>query len=588
MDRNEIDKNIKKTYELAVSNVDEDALSLEHILKQTVAKRNDFIQSNRNSFSLLEQKAIEFMLSQIHEGDDPDKTYFFNFHDFYKLIGRKSSYKVASFTVFKIQMQELADKSIYVDTKDGKYSILVRLFNRLITDNYNCGMAFTIHPDARPYLMDLIKQQKENKKYYSSHTLASISWMKCKYSLMMYDLLKTYSNNPQWKFNIGYTRGENGEIIFDGTKEINLYYRLSNPMRDKKTKKEICKFPLSWSNVGNFKRDVLEPTCAEICEYTDLDVRYEFSTTTVEGIKKRKRSAVIFFIRKKTATEKKDTFLKIKNKYDIVDNGYQPTLQDVFPETFVDNDIINQKNKDVENIADNIIENFKPFNNNEELDIIDVSAVSIEPNTNHSNLNEEENINNDNTGVKRIIEAEYNKINNKCDKDQYINSSGSLYNAKKELNKNMDPKASISVSASVSTVCRYKNMYDKLKKDLSVRQVEKLFDLVKETYFFEQKVIYETWAQEIWADNFVSHYYTSIKADEDNTKTTIFNRLKDCLLKDYDNFADKVSARLNMIICDKPMTEEQYYDEHPDAIMRNAMQEKEYIMRLEEEANGNL
>ncbi len=52
-------------------------------------------------------------------------------------------------------------------------------------------------------------------------------------------------------------------------------------------------------------------------------------------------------------------------------------------------------------------------------------------------------------------------------------------------------------------------------------------------------VPYESW--ELWACDFVGHYMDHIKATPEATKTTEFQRLVNCIEKDYDHFAEKVN-----------------------------------------------
>ena len=47
--------------------------------------------------------------------------------------------------------------------------------------------------------------------------------------------------------------------------------------------------------------------------------------------------------------------------------------------------------------------------------------------------------------------------------------------------------------------------------------------------------------REMWAIDFVSYYYEKIQATKKDTKTTTFNRLYDSIIKDYDNYSNKVN-----------------------------------------------
>lgn len=49
--------------------------------------------------------------------------------------------------------------------------------------------------------------------------------------------------------------------------------------------------------------------------------------------------------------------------------------------------------------------------------------------------------------------------------------------------------------------------------------------------------------RETWAIDYVSYYYEKIMATAKDTKTTVFNRLYDCVIKDYDNYAVQVNEK---------------------------------------------
>ena len=48
--------------------------------------------------------------------------------------------------------------------------------------------------------------------------------------------------------------------------------------------------------------------------------------------------------------------------------------------------------------------------------------------------------------------------------------------------------------------------------------------------------------KEMWAIDFISYYYDKIKATEDDTRTTPYRRLLDCVVKDYDGYAEQLTT----------------------------------------------
>lgn len=63
--------------------------------------------------------------------------------------------------------------------------------------------------------------------------------------------------------------------------------------------------------------------------------------------------------------------------------------------------------------------------------------------------------------------------------------------------------------------------------------------------------------KEMWAIDFIDYYYDKIKATEDETRTTTYRRLLDCVTKDYDIYAE----RLDTYDDDSLMDESAYTDE---------------------------
>ena len=48
--------------------------------------------------------------------------------------------------------------------------------------------------------------------------------------------------------------------------------------------------------------------------------------------------------------------------------------------------------------------------------------------------------------------------------------------------------------------------------------------------------------REMWAIDFIDYYYNKIKATEEETRTTPYRRLLDCVMKDYENFAARLTT----------------------------------------------
>ena len=94
------------------------------IRHSTVVKSNDLIQKSRFSLSLLQQRILLYLISQITPVDDDFKLYEFSIAEFCKVCG--ISYNGRSYNEIKAIIKEIADKSVWITLADGKTETLVR------------------------------------------------------------------------------------------------------------------------------------------------------------------------------------------------------------------------------------------------------------------------------------------------------------------------------------------------------------------------------------------------------------------------------------------------------------------------------
>ena len=288
--------------------------SLEKARKRLVARDNSLIQDGRFSLSLMEEKAILYMVSKIQPNDEPGKRYSFDCKEFQSLLNWSEE---ASYFNIKIMLQNLGDASIWVRRKiDGRdKDILVRWFNIVHLDPGNRDIEISFHEDIWPYLLDL----KENR--YTSYKFQDIALMQHKYTLKIFDLLKSYQNNRKWVF-------ENGT----GT-EHDLQIKIADTGIDRKTRKAVPQIPEGWSNWSIFKRDVLDPAVKEINTYTALKVAYEGKKFDIHKRKTRAIRTIEFYIAPKTIPEQERTDAVIDAEYHEIENEeryHQMTVEEMF------------------------------------------------------------------------------------------------------------------------------------------------------------------------------------------------------------------------------------------------------------------
>ncbi len=277
--------------------------------RRSVAKRNDMIQRGRSSLTLVENKAVLYLLSKVKPDDQPNTEYRFNCEEFYAITNNRSQ----SYTGLKNMLKAIADKSWFIDDADG-ITKLVRWFNivHLEQDRGTRYATITFHQDLWPYILDLNGQYEREGLHYTMYRLQNISLMKHRFSDKIYELLKTYENRRTWIFELG-----------TGTANDLQVHLAPTVVEDKKTRKAISVIPKSWSKFTFFDRDVLRPAKEEINRYTDLMIDYEGLQTDLHGVKHRKIVAVRFVITEKTQDQKTVTERLIEHEYAVNEDARQ-------------------------------------------------------------------------------------------------------------------------------------------------------------------------------------------------------------------------------------------------------------------------
>lgn len=295
--------------------------SLRDSRNNLVAKDNRLIQNSRMSLGLLENKAILYLISKIQPEDKVGKKYIFNCKEFQALLNWNSE---ASYQNVKIMLQNLGDKSIWIDgeIEGRKKDILVRWFDIVHLDPGNGDIEISFHQDMLPFLIELNKNLESDGSYFTSYRLQNVTLMKHHYSPRIYELLKSYQyNNKKWTF-------ENGT----GT-EYDLQRRIADTVLDKKTREAIPQIPNGWSNWAIFKRNVLDIAVEEINKYTDIKVAYEGKKEDIHHRKTRGIQTIEFYMVKKTEPEQRETDQIIDDEYTFVEdkhNYHQTQTEELF------------------------------------------------------------------------------------------------------------------------------------------------------------------------------------------------------------------------------------------------------------------
>lgn len=242
-------------------------------LGQKVVKGNELIQRAKSDLTVVELKLISYVVSLIKPTDNEFQKYEIKISDFCELTGTRSN---NIYKEFKRLIDSLDDKAFWIKTNDQYLKF--RWFSES-TYMINKGtIQVVLNSQIKKYLFDL-------KKNYTSYELYNVMAFKSKYSIRLYEILKSYAYKSPIEFNIEDIKATLGASKYSAYKD--------------------------------FKKRVLLVAVDEINTYTDLQVTYDcidsFGTimTTSTG---RKIASIKFHISHKQPLEKYAAYLKVLDK----------------------------------------------------------------------------------------------------------------------------------------------------------------------------------------------------------------------------------------------------------------------------------
>lgn len=148
-----------------------------------VAKSNEIIQKSRYKLSITQQKLLLFTISKIKPDDFEETEYTFSIKEFCKVIGLNSS-EFTYYAYIKQEVKELADSSLWVKMDDGREHLL-RWYNKVILEPNSGIITVSFHSEIQPYIFAL-------RTRYTSYPLENVLVFKSKYSIRLYELVKSY------------------------------------------------------------------------------------------------------------------------------------------------------------------------------------------------------------------------------------------------------------------------------------------------------------------------------------------------------------------------------------------------------------
>ena len=223
--------------------------AIEQERQQVVAKANELIQKTRYSLSVEEQKIILYALSKISKDDVVLHDMTFDVVEFKRLCGIRGE----AHARIKETFTKLQEKAFWIEI-DKDTESCVHWFSKIHMKKRSGKVTIRFHEDLVPYILQL-------RNCFTSFSIYPTLAMKSKYSIRLYELLKSYEAMGEWWFTL-----EDFQKKLDATN-----YQL----------------------FADVRRKVIDVAVKELNLYSDLDVSWQ---PVKEG---RKVTKIQFYITKK-------------------------------------------------------------------------------------------------------------------------------------------------------------------------------------------------------------------------------------------------------------------------------------------------
>lgn len=223
-----------------------------------VYKTNEFIQKARFDLTLTQQKLILYAISKINKSSENFEKIKINLKEFQDICNVTHK----DYAGLKQDLTDINKKCWWITiAREGKeIECLVQWFSLIEIEKDSGIIRLEFHQNLKPYLLEL------SDRFYTSYELQNVLSFKSAYSIRLYELFKSLSNNESWFFTVD-------------------------------SLKEYLNCQEKYSVFKDFKRRILDPSLKEINHYSDLVITYK---TEKNG---RKISRVIFSIAKKSEIE---------------------------------------------------------------------------------------------------------------------------------------------------------------------------------------------------------------------------------------------------------------------------------------------
>ena len=202
-----------------------------------VRKANQLIQESHFNLSVQQQKIIIYLISKINPLDKEFKEYTFDIREFCDVCGIDDK-NGGNYTDLKEQIKKIADKSSWIELNDDEET-LVRWIEKPKIKKNSGIIKIRLDEDLKPYLLQL-------KANYTQYDIIYTLSFKSKYSIRLYELIKSIHYNELYEYEKKYTVQELKKLM-----GADKYIKFSH-----------------------FKDRALEPAINEINNFSDKTITY--------------------------------------------------------------------------------------------------------------------------------------------------------------------------------------------------------------------------------------------------------------------------------------------------------------------------
>lgn len=210
--------------------------AIERSREMKVVKSNDLIRKGRFNLSVVEQRIVLYMITKIKPTDTQIDSLTFNIKEFCEVCGIKYQQNLSQ---LKEVIKELADKSMWVNLPNGKKT-LIRWIEKPYLDlaSGSGEIELRLDCDLAPYLLNL-------KSNFTEYQLISVLALKSKYSIKLYELLKSFCYIGRYEIDI---------------EDLKEYLQIEGQYKENKY----------------FNKYVISRAVEEINDFTDIEVEYSY------------------------------------------------------------------------------------------------------------------------------------------------------------------------------------------------------------------------------------------------------------------------------------------------------------------------